>query len=259
MLTHPTLEQLQEMRLLGFAQALKEQMEQRDLGGLDFMARLSLLVDREASYRADRRLQTRLKQAKLRQRASVEDVDFRAARGLDKRLFLSLSSCRWIHERLNLLLTGPTGAGKSYLACALGQKACREGHTVQYHRMTRLLGDLSIARGDGRYPKLMASLAKTDLLILDDWGLGPLTDLHRRDLLELLEDRHDRRSTLVTSQLPVEAWHDWIADPTLADAILDRLVHNAYRLELKGESMRKKRGLQPSIDPETEAPRKEDP
>ena len=259
MLIHPTLEQLQEMRLPGFAQALKEQMEQRDLSGLDFMARLSLLVDREASYRADRRLRTRLKRAKLRQRASVEDVDFRAARGLDIRLFLSLSSCRWIHERLNLLLTGPTGSGKSFLACALGEKACREGHTVQYHRMTRLLGDLSIARGDGRYPKLMASLAKTDLLILDDWGLGPLTDFHRRDLLELLEDRHDRRSTLVTSQLPVEAWHEWIADPTLADAILDRIVHNAYRLELKGESMRKRRGLQPSIEPEIETPRKDDP
>jgi len=259
MLSHPTLEQLQEMRLLGFAQALKEQMEQRDLSGLDFMARLSLLVDREASYREDRRLRTRLKRAKLRQRASVEDVDFQAARGLDKRLFLSLSSCRWIRERLNFLLTGPTGAGKSYLACALGQKACREGHTVQYHRMTRLLGDLSIAKGDGRYPKLMASLAKTDLLILDDWGLGPLTDLHRRELLELLEDRHDRRSTLVTSQLPMDAWHGWIGDPTLADAILDRLIHNAHRLELSGDSMRKRRGIRPLSDPDDETPRREDP
>lgn len=259
MLTHPTLEKLLEMRLLGFAQGLKEQMGQRDLGGLDFMARLSLLVDREAAYREDRRLRTRLKHARLRQRASVEDVDFRTVRGLDKRLFLSLSSCLWLKDRLNLLLTGPTGVGKSYLACALGEKACREGYTVHYQRMPRLLGDLSIARGDGRYAKLMASLAKTDLLILDDWGLGPLTDVHRRDLLELLEDRHDRRSTLATSQLPVESWHDWIADPTLADAILDRLVHNAYRIELRGDSMRKKRGLRPSVESLDEGPPREEP
>ncbi len=171
----------------------------------------------------------------------MEDIDYRAPRGLDKALMATLASCRWVDEHLNVLITGPTGVGKSYLACALAHKACREGHSALYQRLPRLLQDLSLARGDGRYGALLTSLAKVDVLVLDDWGLAKLTEEHRRDLLELLDDRHGLRSTLVTSQLPVEHWHERLGDPTLADAILDRLVHNAYKLTLKGDSMRKKR------------------
>jgi DNA replication protein DnaC len=226
------------------AKALEEQLQMSDIADLRFEDRLALLIDREATERASRRLRTRLRKAKLRQKnACVEDVDYRSPRGLDKGLFLALSSCDWIAQQRNVLITGPTGVGKTYLACALAQKACREGHTVQYLRMPRLFEDLRLAHADGRYPKLMGGLSKTHLLVLDDWGLAPLGDADRRELLEILEDRHELRSTMVTSQLPVEAWHDSIAHPTLADAILDRLVHNAYRLELRGESMRRKRAL----------------
>ena len=185
---------------------------------------------------------TRLKKAKLRQKnACLEDVDFRNRRGLDKRLLMSLGSGEWIAKKRNVLLTGPTGVGKTYLSCALANKACRQGYTAQYLRLPRLFEELALAHADGRYPKLMAGLAKTDLLVLDDWGLAPLTDADRRELLEILEDRHELRSTLVTSQLPVTTWHEALGHPTLADAILDRLVHNAYRIEMEGESMRKKR------------------
>lgn len=198
-------------------------------------------MDRELTERENRRLATLLKKAKFRQAASVEDIDYRHPRGLDRAVMLALSSCRWIAEHHNCLITGPTGAGKSYLACALGQKACREGYSVQYFRVPRLLRELAIARGDGRYLKLLAGFAKTDVLILDDWGTDRLTDEQRHDLFEILEDRYDRRSTLVAAQLPVKHWHEAIGDPTLADAILDRLIHNAHKIALKGESMRKKR------------------
>ena len=184
-------------------------------------------------------MSTRLKKARLRQSACLEDLDVKTSRGLDKALILSLAACTWIARSLNVLICGPTGVGKSYLACALAHKACLEGYSTLYLRLPRLFEDLRLAKADGRYGKLMLGYAKTDLLILDDWGLTPMTDPQRRDLLELLEDRYGRRSTIVTSQLPVSAWHEAIGDPTLADAILDRLVHNAHKIELKGESMRK--------------------
>ena len=240
MLHHPTLDKLQTLRLTGMTKALSEQMALPESQALSFEERLGLLVDREMTERLDRRLTTRLRQAKLRLSACLEDIDYRYARGLDKSLLLRLMSCQWIKERHNVLITGPTGIGKTWLACALGHQACRDGYTVLYLRLPRFLQELPIAKGDGRYPKLMASLAKTDLLILDDWGLATLNDENRRDLLELLEDRHGRRATIVTSQLPVEHWHEALGNPTLADAILDRLLHNAYKIMLKGESMRKR-------------------
>jgi DNA replication protein DnaC len=239
MLTHPTLEKLQALRLFGMVRAFEDQQRLPEIDSLAFEERLGLLVDREMTDRDNRRLKTRLRQARLRQPAVLEDIDFRHPRGLDKSLIAQLGSCGWVGQRLNILITGPTGCGKTFLACALAHKACREGHTVRYLRLHRLLQDLQISKGDGRYPKLLTALAKTDLIVLDDWGIAPLTDEHRRDLLEILEDRHGRRSTLVTAQLPVDKWHAQIGDPTLADAILDRLIHNAHKIPLKGDSMRK--------------------
>ncbi len=239
MLMHPTLDKIEQLRLFGMAKALREQFQNQAATTLSFEERLGLLIDREMSERENKRLVTRLRTAKLRVSAAIEDIDFRQPRGLDKSLILSLASNQWITEHHNLLIIGPTGVGKSYLACALSHKACRDGHVVLYQRLPRLLEELALSHHDGRYRKLMKSLLKADLLILDDFGLAPLTTEQQRDLLEIIDDRYDRRSTLVTSQLPVKHWHDILADPTLADAILDRLVHNAYKLELKGESMRK--------------------
>jgi len=244
MLTHPTLDKLQTLRLTGMLKALSEQMQMPDIADLSFEERLGLLVDREMTERHDRRLKTRLRQAKLRLSAALEDIDYRHPRGLDKSLMIALASCQWVRDRRNILIIGPTGIGKTWISCALGQAACREGYTTLYLRLPRLLQELPIAKGDGRYPKLMAALARTDVLILDDWALAKLNDEHRRDLLEVLEDRHDRKSTLVSSQFPLEHWHEAIGNPTLADAILDRLVHNAYKIILKGESMRKRLAAQ---------------
>ncbi len=241
MLNHPTLDKLHDLRFTGMARAFTEQMALPDIEDLSFEERLGLLVDREATEREDRRLQTRLRQAKLKQNACIEDIDFKQPRGMDKSLLLDLAQCQWIKKHLNLLITGPTGVGKTWIACALAQKACREGFTSLYLRLPRLLQELPIAKGDGTYPRLMTRLAKVDVLILDDWGLSKLIAEQRRDLLEILEDRHDTRSTIVTSQLPLDQWHHIIGDPTLADAILDRLVHNAYKINLKGESMRKRK------------------
>ncbi len=242
MLTSPTLEKLKEMRLLGMAVALEDQLRTPDISSLGFEERLGLMVDREQTERDNRRLKTRLTKARLRQQASLEDIDYSGSRGLDKAQLLDLGSCRWITEHNNLLLTGPTGAGKTYIACALAQKACRQGLTALYLRLPRLFGDLTIAKGDGRYGKLLVRYSRVDVMVLDDWGVAPVTAENRRDLLEILDDRYEKKSTLITSQLPVEKWHRYLEDPTLADAILDRVVHNAYRVEMKGESMRKRKG-----------------
>ena len=241
MLTHPTLDKLQALKFTAMASALAEQMTMPELDEMTFEERLGLLVDRELTERENRRLTSRLRRARLKHNAALEDVDYRHPRGLDRALLRSLATCRWVTEHLNILITGPTGVGKTWLACALARKACREGHTALYLRLPRLLQEMAIAKGDGRYPKLLHTLAKTELFILDDWGLAKLTAEQRRDLLEILEDRHGNRSTLATSQLPVDKWHDIIGDPTLADAILDRLVHNAYKIELRGNSMRKRK------------------
>ncbi len=249
MLTHPTLDKLQSLRLTGMRQALEEQMHMPDIEELGFEERLGLLVDREYTVRESRRLNTRLGKAKLRHNASLEDIDYRTPRGLDKSLMTKLATGGWLREHLNCLLIGPTGIGKSWLACALAQKACRDGFTAQYLRLPPLFRELAIAKGDGRYHKLLKEFAKTDLLILDDLCMAPLTDEQQRDLLEILDDRFNVRSTLVTSQLPLAHWHQHLGDPTLADAILDRLVHNAYKINLKGESMRKRKSkLTPSTD-----------
>jgi DNA replication protein DnaC len=239
MLNHPTLDKLHSLKFTGMATALAEQMNSADIDALAFEERLGLLVDREMNYRDNRRMSSRLRRAKLRHNACIEDLDYRHKRALDKALIQSLSTCRWVDQHTNVLITGPTGVGKSWIACALAHQGCREGYTALYLRMPRLLQDLAIARGDGRYAKLLATLAKVDLLLIDDWGMATLNADNQRDMLEVLEDRYGTRSTLVTSQLPIEKWHATIADPTFADAILDRLVHNAYKLNLKGDSMRK--------------------
>jgi len=240
MLTHPTLDKLEALRLTGMVTALKEQWQRPDSNELSFEERLGFLVDREADLRQTRQMQSRLRKAKLRQDAVIEDIDFKQPRGLDRSLVYKLAGCQWIKHKHNLLITGPTGVGKSYLACAFAHKACREGFNVLYVRITRFFADLALAKGDGRYIKILTTLAKTDLLVLDDYGLTALSKDQRHDLLEILEDRNGLRSTLVTSQLPVEHWHEQIGDPTMADAILDRLVHNAHTIQLKGGSMRKK-------------------
>ena len=240
MLKHPTLDKLHALKLTGMAAALADQSATPDITDLSFEERLGLLVDREMTERDNRRMSSRLRRAKLRHAAILEDIDYRNSRGLDKGLVQSLASCQWVKEHLNVLITGPTGVGKTWLACALAHKACREGYTAHYVRLTRLLRELTIAKGDGQYAKLLANLAKVDVLVLDDWGLVKLSAENRRDLLEVLEDRHGRRSTIATSQLPIEEWHGVIGDATLADAILDRLVHNAYKINLRGESMRKR-------------------
>lgn len=244
MLNHPTLDQLHVLGLHGMAKAFSELDTRSDGESLGHREWLALLLDRETSWRQDKRLVARLRYAKLRQQACVEDIDYRNPRGLDRTLFQKLAGGEWIDAHDNLALIGPTGVGKSWLACALGHKACRDNKSVLYQRVPRLFGDLALSRGDGRYPRLLRSLGRTDLLILDDWGIEPLDAAARHDLLEILEERYGHRSTMITSQLPVERWHEIIGDPTYADAIMDRLIHNAHRIELTGESMRRTRTKQ---------------
>ena len=245
MLIHPTLQTLRNMKLEGMAQALQEQLELGQAKELAFEERLGLLVDREATHRDNKGFSRRLLRARLKQNAALEDVDYKHPRGLDAALVRSLAAGEWIKERHNLIITGPTGVGKTYIACALAHQACRLGFSAFYTQTGRLLAELVLARGDGRYLKSLDALARTDVLILDDWGLDAPTPEQRRILLELLDDRYDKRSTLFTSQFPTDLWYENLADPTLADAILDRILHNAYRVELKGESLRKRKSLTP--------------
>ena len=248
MLTHPTLDTLHDLGLHGCAKGFKDLESDPAAAALTHAEWLAVLLEHEVTLRRQKRFEARSARAKLRQAACVEDVDYRAARGLDRAVFRNLAGCQWIRDHRHVILCGATGLGKSWLACALGQKACREDFSVLYYRVPRLFSALDLARGDGRYAKLPASLARVDLLILDDWGLSVLNPPERRDLLEILDDRHGRASTIVTSQIPVEHWHDIIGDPTLGDAILDRLVHNAHRLQLSGESMRKQNARNQTLD-----------
>ena len=243
MLNQPTLEKLHALRLVGMAEAFRAQAEQPDLTQLSFEERFALLVDQQWNWKQNRALARRLAHAKLRHRASVEDIDFRSPRGLDRALVRSLAQdSAWVRQHQNLFLIGPTGIGKSFLACALAEKACRDGFTALYSRAAQLFRDLVLARADGSLRRLFTRLAKVEVLLVDDWAMAPLADVERRDFLEICEDRYQIRSTILTSQLPVAQWHEQIGDPTLADSILDRLVHNAHCIEMQGESMRKKRG-----------------
>jgi DNA replication protein DnaC len=249
LLKHPTLDQLHALGLHGMAKAFVEISASDEAGGLNHPEWLGLLLDREASTRQDKRMAGRLRAAKLRQQACVEDIDYRSPRGLDRAMMQKLVEGGWIDAHDNLVLVGPTGVGKSWLASALGHKACRDNRSVLYQRVPRLFEELALARGDGRHARLLRALGRADLLVLDDWGLEPLDAAARHDLLEILEERYGRKSTLVTSQLPVDRWHEIIGDPTYADAIMDRLVHNAHRIELTGESMRRRRGARSVVAP----------
>ena len=238
MLTHPTLEKLHLLRLTGMAEALQEQLN-KPLPDLDFESRLGLLIEREWYLRENRRLKRRLAQAKLQQTACIEDIDYTHPRGLNKANILELARGQWVSQHLNLLITGPTGCGKTYIACAMAHKACLIGFTSRYYRLPRLWNELKMAKANGSYSSWLSQVAKVDLLVLDDWGLASPDEEQRRDLLEILDDRYQQRSTIITSQLPTTHWHEHLNDATLADAILDRLLHNAVRVELKGDSLRK--------------------
>jgi DNA replication protein DnaC len=239
LLTHPTFDQLNAMGFYGMAKAFQEIAGAAEADSLSHAEWLALLLDREVVHRQDKRLSARLRYAKLRHQAAPEDIDYRAARGLDRRVMQELLGGGWIDAHENLVICGPTGVGKSWLACALGHKACRDNRSVLYVRAPKLFDELALAHGDGSFARRLKSLAAVDLLIFDDWGLEPLDAQARHDLLEILEDRYGRRSTLVTSQVPVADWHALIGHATYADAILDRLVHNAHRIDLSGESLRR--------------------
>jgi DNA replication protein DnaC len=241
MLMEQTFEKLYHMKLNGMADAFKEQLEQQNMNDLTFEERFALIVDRQWTWKEDRRMKRLLTNAKLKINGCIEDIDYKTQRGLDKSLILRLSSCDWIKNANNLIITGPTGVGKTYIACAMANRACRMGFTAFYIRIPKLFQDLAIARGDGSYPKIMKKLTKANVLVIDDLGLAPMSAQERRDLLEVVEDRHGFTSTIVAAQVPVDLWHENIRDHTIADAILDRLVHNAYKIILKGESMRKLR------------------
>ncbi|UOA17050.1 IS21-like element helper ATPase IstB [Sulfitobacter dubius] len=252
MLDHSTLDHLEALRLDGMAEAFAELESQDAAADFSHAEWLGLLVDREGASRETMRIEARMRPARLRHvGACPEDVDYRARRGLDKALFQSLLTGRWITDKRNLIITGPCGVGKTWLGCASAQTACRDGVTVAYKRKPRLFEELELAHGDGRFPRLFRSITKAQLLILDDWGPDQLTATQRRDLMEIVEERYGRGSTMITSQLPIKPWHDVIGEPTFADAILDRIVHNAYRLELEGQSMRKSVSKMDDENPQT--------
>ena len=241
MLNQPIMDKLSDLKLSGMQSGLQEQMESSQYQKLSFEERFGLLLDREWDLRQQRKLQRRMRMARFREQAVMEDLEISTKRGLERKQVLYLAEGLWIREKLNTIITGPTGAGKTYLACALGNAACRRGFSVRYFPLSRLLEKLKLFRADGSYPKFLDQLAKTHLLILDDWLRNPLTETQTNDILEIMEDRYNHHSTIVATQMPRTEWHELFGNPTLADAIMDRIIHNAYRLELKGESMRKKK------------------
>jgi DNA replication protein DnaC len=245
MLNQPTLEKLQTMKLYGMADAFRAQLETADTSQLSFEERFAMLVDQQWLWKENRALARRLRAAKLKERGVIEDIDYQHPRGLDRKLMRTLASSEWVRQHQNLLLIGPTGIGKTWLGCALAQRACRDGFTILHKRSAELFRDLAVAHVDGSFGRQLIKLSRIDILILDDFAMAPLKDSERRDLLELCDDRYQRRSMILTSQLPLAHWHEQIGDPTLADSILDRLVHNAYRIELDGESLRKHRSRRP--------------
>jgi DNA replication protein DnaC len=242
MLAESTLEKLRTLRLDAMAEAYREQLKDSKLSGIGFDERLAMLVDAEELYRDNRRLTRRLREAKLRLgQACLEDIDYAPKRELDRAKIRQLASCRWIEEHHNIIVSGATGVGKTFIACALAQQACRKGYRVIYRRVPRLFEELNLARADGSYANLLSKIARMDVLVLDDWGIAPVRETQRHDLLEIMEDRDGMRSTVITSQLPKEKWHEYIGDPTVADAVLDRIVHKAYTMTLKGPSRRKEK------------------
>ena len=245
MLNQPTFEKLYTMKLKGMADAFREQLETTTASQLSFEERFGLLVDRQWDWKQNRALTRRLQLAKFKERGVIEDIDYQYPRGLDRKLLRTLATSEWVRQRHNLLFIGPTGIGKTWLACALAHQACRDGFFALHKRMAELFRDLALARADGSIGQLLLKLSRIDVLVLDDFAMAPLKDSERRDFLEICDDRYQRRSTILTSQMPVAHWHEQIGDPSIADSIMDRLVHNCYRIELSGESMRKKRGHKP--------------
>jgi len=243
MLNEQTFDKLYAVKLIGMVEGFKEQLEKPSFRDRSFEERFGMLVERQWSWKENKRLHRLLKDAKLKLQACIEDIDYRTPRGMEKSVILSLASCNWIRNHQNLLISGPTGVGKTFLACAFAQRACREGFRTFYIRSPQFFYQIALARTDGSYATLMKRLSRTHLFAVDDLGSAPLTDTERRDFLEVSEDHNGSGSIPITSQLPIENWHDRIGDPTIADAILDRLIHYAHQLQLKGGSMRKKQKL----------------
>lgn len=250
MLNQPTMEKLYAMKLNGLAEAFREQLETPDSAQLSFEERFGLLVDRQWDWKQNRALTRRLQLAKFKERGVIEDIDYQHPRGLDRKLLRTLATSEWVRQHQNLLFIGPTGLGKTWLACALAHKACRDGFFALHKRMAELFRDLAVARADGSIGQLLVKLSRIDVLLLDDFAMAPLKDSERRDFLEICDDRYQRCSTILTSQMPTAHWHEQIGDPTIADSIMDRLVHNSYRIELSGESIRKNRGRKQEREPQ---------